>query len=573
MTSPVTEVLRPVRVSLAVAVALQALAAAAGVAPFVVVAEIGQVLLAGTGEPVWPLVGIGVAAAVLSLVCATAATTLTHYADNGLQLTLRRRLAAHLGRVAPGWFSAHHSGQVKKALHDDIHAMHYLVAHTLLDVTAVVVTPLVALAYLAATDWRLALVNLVPLVAGVLLFRRAMRGAGPQMAEYGRAVGEINASSVEFVDGIAVVKTFGRGRAAHERFVAACDAFHDFFSAWARRTTSVTTASQLSVTPALVLLLLLVSGASLVAAGWSEPVDLLPFALLGPALVAPVGAIGTRLQALRTGMAAAGSVTELLEEPEFPRPELGPVPRDAAVSLQGVRFAYDGGEEVVRGVDLELAPGTVTALVGPSGAGKSTLAALVARFHDVTDGAVRIGGVDVREMPTETLYRSVGFVFQDVTLLRTTVADNIALGRPDAGRAEIEAAARAARIHERILDLPRGYDSVIGEDTRLSGGEEQRVSIARALLADTPVLVLDEATAFADPESEAAICDALSALAAGRTVLVIAHRLHTVTGADQIAVMEAGRIVERGRHPDLLTAGGRYARMWAAQAVPVEVVP
>jgi ATP-binding cassette subfamily B protein len=575
MPGPVSEVLRPVRVPLLVAVGLQALAAVAGVAPFVTVAEIGRRLLTpGPVDPtaIWTLVAVGAGAAVVSLACSAAASTLTHLADNGLQLHLRRRLAAHLGRVAPGWFSAHSSGQVNKALQDDIHGMHYLVAHTLLDVTAVLVTPTAALVYLAAVDWRLALVNLVPLVAGVLLFRRAMRGAGSQMAAYGRAQSEINASIVEFVDGIAVVKTFGGGRSAHRRFVAACDAFHDFFSEWAGRTTSVTTASQLAAAPALVLVLLLVTGAALVAQGATPAADLVPFALLGPALVAPIGAVGTRLQALRTGTTAAASVTALLREPQQPQPARGRTPDGAAVSLRDVRFRYDGADtDVLRGIDLDLAPGTVTALVGPSGAGKSSLAALVPRFHDVTGGAVLVGGVDVRELETRTLYRTVGFVFQDVTLLRMSVADNIALGRPGARRAEIEAAAAAANIHDRIVALPRGYDAVVGEDARLSGGEEQRVSIARALLADTPVLVLDEATAFSDPESEAAICDALSRLAAGRTLLVIAHRLHTVTAADQIVVLDRGRVVERGRHAELLAAGGRYARMWRAQEVPVEL--
>ncbi|TQM09342.1 ABC transporter ATP-binding protein [Pseudonocardia kunmingensis] len=565
----VTRVLAPVRGTLAAAVALQALGSVAGVAPFVAVAEIGRALLAPepvASDRIWLLVGLGAGAAVLALIATTLATTLTHLADNRLQLLLRRRIAGHLARVSPGWFSARSSGHVSKALQDDVHSLHYLVGHTLLDVTAVLVTPLAALVYLAAVDWRLALLALVPLVAGALLFRKAMSGAGPLMAEYGRAQTEINAGIVEFVDGIAVVKTFGRGRSAHRRFVAACDAFHDFFASWQRRTTSVTTASQLVVTPSLVLLLLLGAGTVLVVAGWTPATALIPFALLGPAIVAPMGAVGPRIQALRGGTAAAASIEALLAEPVQPQPAVGGEPEGTTVTLHDVAFRYPGTEsDALAGVDLELRPGTVTALVGPSGAGKTTLATLVPRFHDVTGGAIRIGGVDVRELDARTLYRSVGFVFQDTTLLRTSVADNIALGRPGAAREEIVDAARAARIHERILALGRGYDAVVGEDAEFSGGERQRLSIARALLADTPVLVLDEATAFADPESEAAICDALSELAVGRTLLVVAHRLHTVAGADEIVVLESGRVTEQGRHDELLALGGRYARMWAAQ--------
>lgn len=217
---------------------------------------------------------------------------------------------------------------------------------------------------------------------------------------------------------------------------------------------------------------------------------------------------------------------------------------------------------MLRGLDLELTPGTITALVGPSGSGKSTLAKLLPRFYDVGAGRITIDGRDIREFTSEELYRTVGFVFQDVRLIRGSIRENLLIARPDADDAAIERASRAAQIHDRITALPRGYDSEIGVDATLSGGEAQRLSIARALLADTPVLVLDEATAFADPESEAAVQDALAALVAGRTVLVIAHRLHTITGVDRILVLENGTLVEQGTHAELRAAGGLYQRLW-----------
>ncbi|WP_436775923.1 ABC transporter ATP-binding protein [Yinghuangia sp. YIM S09857] len=574
MTTPTPE--RPLRRAtrgahrqLAVAVAAQALAALVGVVPFVAVGELARRLFddpALPGARMWPLVAVASGAAVLALALGYAAATLSHYADNTLQLRLRRELAEHVGRLPLGWFSARGTGRITAATHDDVHALHQLVAHTLLDVTTVLVTPTAALVYLLVVDWRLALVALVPAVAGALLFRRAMTDAGSQMAEYHRAQTRLTSAAIEFADGIPVVKSFGREHTPHGRFADAADGFAEFFTAWSRRTLVVSTAAFLVVAPVIVLTLVLGAGALLVVEDVVPASTLVPFALLAPALALPVSAVGTRLQQVQAGRAAAGRIVALLDEPPLPQPDSPRVPVGHHVRLRRVRLSYDGVHDVLHGVDLDLAPGTVTALVGPSGSGKSSLAALLPRFHDADAGSVTIGGVDVRDIAPADLYRAVGFVFQDVRLLSGTVGDNIRLGRPDATDEQIVDAATAARIHHRILELPRGYDSVVGEDAPFSGGEAQRVSIARALLTDAPILVLDEATAFADPTSEAHVQDALSELAVGRTVLVIAHRLETVRDADTIVVLDAGHVVERGRHHQLLAADGPYARLWHRRA-------
>ncbi|MFI6740071.1 ABC transporter ATP-binding protein [Nonomuraea sp. NPDC050451] len=558
--------LTPIRPRLVAAAVLQVVYAVSALVPFVCVAELARVLLGPAPEAgrVWLIAGIAVAGLLVRFTSFGLAGAITHFADADLQLHLRRRMAAHLSRVPLGWFGERNSGQVKKVLQDDVREMHHLIAHALLDLLAAVVTPLAALAYLLYVDWRLTLVVLIPVPLFAAAFAVMMRGYDEQMRRWSEANTRISAAVVEFVQGIAVIKTFGQARRSYRRFAEAADDFAEFFGAWVRPMLRLSGVSNALISPPTMLLVATAGGVVFAANGWLAPVDVLPFVLVGVALTAPFLTLDMGSMRLRRAAESAGRVAALLATPPLPEPAEPTRPQGHRVEFHDVSFSYDGSTPVLREVNLTLAPGTVTALVGPSGSGKSTLAKLLPRFYDPGSGQVTVGGVDVRDIGSAELYHHVGFVLQDVQLLRASVADNIALGRPGAGREEVERMARAAQIHERITELPRGYDSVIGEDAHLSGGEAQRVSIARALLADAPILVLDEATAFADPESESAIQDALSTLVAGRTLLVIAHRLGTITGADQIAVLDGGRIVERGTHDELRAAGGLYTRLWAA---------
>ncbi|WP_344868147.1 ABC transporter ATP-binding protein [Amycolatopsis ultiminotia] len=564
--SAVSELERPVRGRIAVAAVFQALAAALSVVPMVAVVEIGRRLLAGRTDGVWPIAWFAVGLLALRIVLYLVAGLVGHLADADLAIALRRRLAGHLAVLPLSWFAGGVSAKVRATVQDDVSALHHAIAHAKEEMAAAVTGPAVIALYLFATDWRLALLTVAVVAAAQGVRMRLARRAAEPVRRISAASVELSAASVELVQGIAVVKAFG-GAGVPRRFGAAADELVRAGDEAQRGFLVQRSITRATVAPATILLLVTGCGVGFTAAGWTRPIDVVAFALLGLGLFEQLTPIYSARDQRRTAAAAAERVGALLAEPAeavAEEPESLPSgPPD--VQLAGVRFGYPGGPEVLHGVDAVLEPGTVTALVGPSGAGKSTLGLLLARFHDVTGGAIRLGGHDIRRLSRAELYRHVGFIFQDVTLLRTSIRDNIALPDPEAGDEAVFAAAKAAAIHDRILALPRGYDSVVGEDAVLSGGEAQRVSIARTLLADTPILVLDEATAFADPESEAAVQDGLAALTGGRTVLVIAHRLRTIAEADQILVLDDGRVAERGRHEQLLAHEGRYARMWRAQ--------
>ncbi|MFV2019272.1 ABC transporter ATP-binding protein [Micromonospora sp. LOL_023] len=573
----------PVRGSLAGIVVLSLVGAVTSVIPFIAIVELARALLPALSggdvddSRVWTVVAVAVVALFVSFGTAFASGMVSHLADAELQLSLRQRIIRHLQRLPLGWFDARTSGTVRKMVENDVIALHQLLAHAIQDVVTAITVPAIGIIYLFAVQWQLALAALVPVVLSVILYALMMRGGAEKFAQYDAATERLSGASVEFVQGIAVVKRFGQVGRSHRRYRDQMRQYVDFIGQWTRETAALQSVTEVVTSPVVVLVYLLAVSTGLVSTGAADPIDVLPGLLLGLGLTGPLMKLGSSAQFLRDAAKAQESLAAFFALPPVTQADTPVMPQGHGVGFERVSFSYDGQHQVLHDIAATCAPGTVTALVGASGSGKSTLAKLAPRFYDVTQGRVTIGAADVREIPSDQLYRAVGFVFQDVQLLRVSLRDNIRLTRPDATDEEVQRVARAAQIHDRILRFERGYDAVVGEDANLSGGEAQRVTIARALLADAPFLVLDEATAFADPDSEAAIQAALGELTANRSVLVIAHRLHTIVGVDQILVLDDGRIVERGTHAQLVAADGRYGRMWAdyqanhARSLPEEV--
>lgn len=558
-------ILRPARVTLVACGLLSAVSSLAGMAPLLAVVEVSRRLLNGDAD-VWPIIIVAVVALAAKQLGVLTAGVLTHLADIQVSFRIRRELLTKLSRVPLTWFSERNSGIVKKAVEDDVAALHRLVAHSIVELSAASVPPVVAFVYLFALDWRMALATLLPVIAGFAAYQRAMASAGTKYPEFMDWLVRLNSAAVEFVNGIGVVKAFGTPGAASRRFQDVSRAFAHFFLDWAKSTSVAGVTAEILLSPPSILLVVAAAGGYLTVNGDLALEDFIAFLVFGTVITAGWMTVLMSVHPLVTAVKVAREIRELFCIPELSIPDEPVTPDPAAVGpvvrVRDVRVTY-GDTVALTGIDLSLERGTITALVGPSGSGKSSLAKLLPRFDDPSAGSVELYGVDLRRIDPAELYRQVAFVFQDSHLLSTmSIRDNIRLGCPDADDAAVRAAAGKAQILSKIEGLPRGLDSVVGQDAALSGGERQRVCIARAILADRPILVLDESTASADPENEARIQEALSEVAGGRTVLVIAHRLSTIRGADNIVVLDGGRIAESGKHADLLAAGGSYARLW-----------
>ena len=563
------ELTAPIRGSMMLSRVLGLIYGALAVAPYVILVQLGEVLLEAARSGVapdraevmtllmWLTGAFGVRYGIYAV-----ALTVTHFADVRFGHIVRSRMVKVLSGAPLAWFTSTNSGAVRKAIQDDTHDVHTVIAHAPVESVAAVSAPASLLIYAFVVDWRLGLLSIATLPVYGLLYAWMMRGMGEKTAEMDRHLMRVSSTMVEFVSGISVVKAFGTVGRSHERFIRASEDFSRFYVDWCGPLMKGSALGQATVSPSLILLISTAGGSALAAAGIVSPVQVITCALIALVIPAAIEVLGTTTWAYQIAGAAALRIVNLLSVDPLPAGGSAE-PQRADIEIDGVSFSY-GSTLALDDVSLTIPEGSVTALVGSSGSGKSTLATLVARFADPDRGSVRIGGIDVRDIDPVLLYRHVSFVLQDPQLLDISVRDNIALAVPGVSDDAVWEAAGAARTDDYVRSLPRGLDTVIGEDAHPSGGQAQRIAIARALLVDAPILVLDEATAFTDPEAEADIQAALSRLVQGKTVLVIAHRAASIAGVDQIAILEAGRLIALGT-PDQL-ADHPYMRRMSSPA-------
>lgn len=494
-----------------------------------------------------------------------ASLMLSHIAAFNILYEIRMQLVQKMVRLPLGFFSRRASGELKKIMSDDVERIELFIAHHIPDIVTALLFPLILVSYMFAVDWRLAIVVLAVLAMAFYVMGRMYTGKKIREVSkrYVETLGRMNASIVEYIRGIQVVKTFTESTNAYRKL-------NDDIKEYRKFANEVNVQYQ----PTYVGFLTILSSALLFiipvavwlfvgSASYATFVPvLLMFLFFGVAVFFPVLKllwIGSFLNQNNMGVQKIDDILYMdeIEEPDIPRH-----PKDASVEFRNVSFAYDT-TPILKAISFISHPDTITALVGPSGAGKSTVAMLAARFWDVQSGEILIGGVPVKEIPTSVLMDNVAFVFQDNMLFFDTIEENIRMGNKTATFEEVARAACAAQCHEFIESLPNGYQTLVGEGgIYLSGGEAQRIALARAILKDSPIILLDEATAFADPENEGKILAAFSHLIKGKTVLVIAHRLSTITNADRILYVDKGVIAEQGTHEQLLALKGEYARMW-----------
>ncbi len=503
--------------------------------------------------------------AFLAMVVYLLALMCSHKAAFRVQANMRKQMMDHVMKLPMGYIDEIGTGKIRKIINDSSASTETFIAHQLPDKAVSIATPIGLIGLLLIFNWKLGLICMIPAVIGFLIMGSMMgKEMEAAMKEYQNALEEMSAEAVEYVRGIPVVKTFGQSIYTFKRFKAAIDTYEKWTITYTYKTMKpmigFTTAIN-SIFAFLILAAFIFSGKGITD---TVILDILFYVIITPIITVTLTKMAYAGEAQMAVWDALARIGELLEKQPLKEPEVPQQPKDGSIEFDHVKFTYEGAtKNAIDGISLKVKQGEHVAFVGPSGGGKTTLAALIARFFDVSEGTVKIGGVNVKDIPTEELMRTVSYVFQDSKLLKMSIFENVRIGKKDATREEVTEALKKARCQDIIEKFPQGIDTVIGsKGIYVSGGEAQRISIARAFLVDAPILILDEATAFADPDNEEKVQEAFLNLAQEKTVIMIAHRLSTVTDASKIYVLKDGKIAESGTHTELVKKQGIYDHMW-----------
>jgi ATP-binding cassette subfamily B protein IrtA len=535
------------------------------VIPYFMIADVVKMFLDGNREfkaylvkAVWIALSF-----ILAELLHSISTALSHKATFTVLANIRKTCCEKLARVPLGYVKDTSSGTFKNILVERIDSIETTLAHIVPEFTSNLLAPVIILIYFFLTDWRLALWSLVPVVVGFLSYFGMMLDYKPSFERTVQTTKDLNDAAVEYIDGIEVIKAFGKTESSYAKFTKAAMAYADSFISWMKRC-SIFHALMMVVTP-YTLLTVLPFGAHYVENETLTIPNFVMCIILSLGIVGPLITVGSYTDDLGKIGVIVGEVVGILEKPELKRPaESTAVPKDNSVTLTDVKFGYHD-KEILHGVTMELKAGTVNAIVGPSGSGKSTIAKLIASLWDVNSGSIKIGGTDIKQLSLTDFNRKIAYVAQDNYLFNESVRENIRQGNPNATDEQVIEVTKKSGCYDFIMQLENGFDTIVGgAGGHLSGGERQRISIARAMLKDAPIVILDEATAYTDPENEAILQNSIAKLVAGKTLIVIAHRLSTVKDSDQIFVINEGNVAAHGTHEELLASCPLYKEMWNA---------
>lgn len=541
-----------------------------GIVPFLMVALLADELYRGTAtiQRVLFFSGIAAICQLIKMLLTWRSSFMSHKISFTILKNIREAITDRMAKVPMGVMLETPTGTFKNLIVDNVAKLEDSMAHFMPELPSNIAAPLCSILLIFILDWRMGLASLITIPLGILFFAAMMRGYGPRMENYMRSANDMNSSLVEYVSGIQVIKAFNRSASSYGKYSKSVNYFHDSTMEWWSQCWFWNAAAR-AVLPSTLLGTLPVGAWLYMEGTLSLPVFLISLVVpLG--FVAPLMKVSEAMEQVSMIKGNLEQVTAFLKTPELVRPSEPVSLGERTYQFEDVHFGYKE-TEVLHGISFQTRPGTMTAIVGPSGSGKSTIAKLMAGFWDVTSGSVRFGGQDIRQIPFEQLMGEISYVAQDNFLFDKSFRENIRMGNPAATDEEVEDAAKAANCHDFIMQLEQGYDTLAGNaGDRLSGGERQRITIARAMLKPSSVVILDEATAYADPENEALIQQAISKLVAGKTLIVVAHRLNTIRNADQILVVANGNIAGRGTQEELLRECPIYQKMWQDYAGTIE---